>query len=69
LFFAFDYGGDIGFRIAARHHEWIAGVVVQNANAYGKGLSALTRGYVGLRREDERAPSTLQELMTLEKAR
>ncbi len=37
VLFAFDFGGPIGFRIACPHPEWIAGVVVQNANAYEEG--------------------------------
>ncbi|MFY3742990.1 alpha/beta fold hydrolase [Anaeromyxobacter sp. Red801] len=38
-----DYGGPIGFRLAARHPERVRGLVIQNANAYEEGLSALTR--------------------------
>ena len=34
-----DYGGPIGFRIAARHPDWIEGLIVQNANAYLEGIS------------------------------
>jgi pimeloyl-ACP methyl ester carboxylesterase len=35
-----DYGGPIGFRIAAKHPEWISALIIQNANAYGEGLGA-----------------------------
>jgi pimeloyl-ACP methyl ester carboxylesterase len=34
-----DYGGPIGFRLAARHPERITGLVIQNANAYLEGIS------------------------------
>jgi pimeloyl-ACP methyl ester carboxylesterase len=34
-----DYGGPVGFRIAARNPERITGLIVQNANAYREGLS------------------------------
>lgn len=34
-----DYGSPIGFRIAAKHPEWIRAVVVQNANAYLEGIN------------------------------
>jgi len=34
-----DYGGPIGFRIAARHPQWIEALIIQNANAYLEGLS------------------------------
>mgnify|MGYP005753991139 CR=1 FL=1 len=34
-----DYGGPVGLRIASAHPERVAGLVVQNANAYEEGLS------------------------------
>jgi pimeloyl-ACP methyl ester carboxylesterase len=33
-----DFGGPIGFRLAARHPERVSFLVVQNANAYEEGL-------------------------------
>ncbi|BAU51929.1 alpha/beta fold hydrolase [Mucilaginibacter gotjawali] len=33
-----DYGGPIGFRIAAKHPGWISALIIQNANAYQEGL-------------------------------
>jgi pimeloyl-ACP methyl ester carboxylesterase len=39
-----DYGGPIGFRIATKHPERIAGLVIQNANAYEEGLSEAVKG-------------------------
>lgn len=47
--YAFDFGGPVGFRLATRHPEWIAGLVVQNANAYEAGLSDLARGFIANR--------------------
>lgn len=44
--YAFDFGGPVGFRLAARHPEWISALVVQNANAYEEGLSELARGVI-----------------------
>ncbi len=41
--YAFDFGGPVGFRVAQRHPEWIAALIVQNANAYEEGLSDLAR--------------------------
>jgi len=44
-----DYGGPIGFRIAAQRPELIKALIVQNANAYNEGLGdALTPliGYI-----------------------
>jgi len=34
-----DYGGPIGFRIAAAHPERVKGLVIQNTNAYLEGVS------------------------------
>jgi len=47
--YVFDFGGPVGMRLAARHPEWIAGLVVQNANAYEEGLSEMARGLANLR--------------------
>lgn len=34
-----DYGAPVGFRIASRHPGKIAGIIVQNGNAYVEGIS------------------------------
>ena len=36
--YVFDFGAPIGYRIASRHPDWIAGVIAQNGNAYEAGL-------------------------------
>ena len=36
-----DYGGPIGFRIAAKHPDWVEALIIQNTNAYAEGLSPL----------------------------
>lgn len=41
--YAFDFGGPLGFRLATRRPERIAGLIVQNANAYDEGLSDMAR--------------------------
>jgi len=33
-----DYGAPIGYRIAARHPDWIQALIIQNGNAYEEGL-------------------------------
>lgn len=33
-----DYGAPVGFRLAAKHPEWIRGLIVQNGNAYEEGF-------------------------------
>jgi pimeloyl-ACP methyl ester carboxylesterase len=40
LLYLHDYGGPVGFRLAAAHPERVAGLVIQNANAYLEGFSA-----------------------------
>jgi pimeloyl-ACP methyl ester carboxylesterase len=35
-----DFGGPVGLRMAAKHPEWINGLIIQNANAYMEGLVA-----------------------------
>lgn len=37
--YVFDYGAPVGWRLAVRHPEKIAGIVSQNGNAYEEGLS------------------------------
>lgn len=41
-----DYGGPVGFRIAAAHPERVKGFVIQNANAYADGLSDAAKGFL-----------------------
>ena len=36
--YVFDYGAPIGFRIALKHPEKIAGIISQNGNVYAEGL-------------------------------
>jgi pimeloyl-ACP methyl ester carboxylesterase len=34
-----DFGGPVGFRLAARHPEKVAALIIQNANAYNDGVT------------------------------
>jgi pimeloyl-ACP methyl ester carboxylesterase len=63
--YLFDFGAPVGFRLAERHPEWFAGLVVQNGNAYEEGLSAQAREFIGLRPQDDGAEATVRELLTL----
>ncbi|MFD9127976.1 alpha/beta fold hydrolase [Kitasatospora sp. NPDC059571] len=63
--YAFDFGGPVGFRLAVRHPEWITGLIVQNANAYEEGLSALARAAIAHRTGEPGAAEAVQELFTL----
>ncbi len=63
--YAFDFGGPVGFRLATRHPEWIAGLIIQNANAYDEGLSELARGMVAARPGADGAADRVREILTL----
>ncbi|MFJ5692835.1 alpha/beta fold hydrolase [Arthrobacter sp. NPDC093125] len=63
--YVFDFGAPVGFRIAERHPEWIAGLVIQNGNAYEEGLSEAARALLTLDPADPAAVQTLQDLLTL----
>jgi pimeloyl-ACP methyl ester carboxylesterase len=49
IVYVFDFGGPVGMRLATRHPGWVAGLVVQNANAYEAGLSDMARELLTLR--------------------
>jgi Predicted hydrolases or acyltransferases (alpha/beta hydrolase superfamily) len=67
--YMFDFGAPVGFRIAERHPEWIAGLVVQNGNAYEEGLSEAARDFIGLRAETPGALDQVHALLTLDGTR
>jgi pimeloyl-ACP methyl ester carboxylesterase len=67
--YAFDFGAPVGFRLATRHPDWIAGLVIQNANAYEAGLSPFARDFIASRREDEGAEAKICDLLTLSATR
>jgi len=39
----FDFGAPVGFRLAVRHPDRVAGLVIQNGNAYEAGLGPRTQ--------------------------
>jgi pimeloyl-ACP methyl ester carboxylesterase len=67
--FMFDFGGPVGMRLALAHPERIAGLVVQNANAYYEGLSEIARTFVALRPGVPGAVEQAQSMLTLEMTR
>jgi pimeloyl-ACP methyl ester carboxylesterase len=69
VMYLFDYGAPIGLRIATRHPEWIAGIAVQNGNAYDEGLSPIARQIVALKPDTPGAEVTIADLLTLETTR
>lgn len=66
--YMFDFGGPVGMRLAERFPQRIAGIVVQNANAYEEGLSPMARALVALQ-PGEAAERELGQLLTLEMTR
>ncbi|MEV0237434.1 alpha/beta hydrolase [Nonomuraea sp. NPDC050786] len=62
--YVFDFGAPVGFRLAERHPEWIAGLVVQNGNAYAEGLSQGARDFIALRPDMPGAEKTIRDLLT-----
>lgn len=63
--YLFDFGAPVGFRLARRHPEWFAGLIVQNGNAYQEGLSDGARDFIALRPEQPNAEQTIRDLLTL----
>ncbi len=64
--YTFDFGGPVGLRIATRRPEWIAGLVVQNANAYEEGLSPMARDFAALKPGVAGAAERARAILTLE---
>jgi len=62
--YVFDYGAPVGFRVALRHPEWIAGIVAQNGNAYDEGLSDLFKGLIARRPDEPGADEALRSRLT-----
>src|SRR5882724_5672604 len=67
--YAFDFGGPVGFRVAVRHPDWIAGLIVQNANAYDEGMSPLATSLAALRGDTPGARGQLLAVLTLDATR
>jgi len=44
--YAQDFGGPVGFRLAARHPRSVSALIVQNANAYEEGITPYMRELV-----------------------
>lgn len=43
-FYMQDYGGPIGYRLIAKHPDWLGWQVIQNANSYEEGFTATWDG-------------------------
>ncbi|MGW0546014.1 alpha/beta fold hydrolase [Streptomyces altiplanensis] len=67
--YVFDFGAPVGFRLALRHPERIAGLIVQNGNAYEEGLSEAARDFTALTPDTPGAERTVLGLLTLDATR
>jgi pimeloyl-ACP methyl ester carboxylesterase len=63
--YLFDFGAPVGLRLARRHPDRVAGLVVQNGNAYLDGLSAAARAFTALTPDTPGAEQTVLDLFTL----
>jgi pimeloyl-ACP methyl ester carboxylesterase len=67
--YLFDFGAPVGIRLALRHPQWVAGLIVQNANAYAEGLSDAAREFTALTPDTPGAERTILDLFTLDATR
>ncbi|GAB3830962.1 alpha/beta fold hydrolase [Dactylosporangium cerinum] len=65
VLYTFDFGGPVGLRLATRRPAAVAGLVVQNANAYEEGLSDLARGMIANRPGVAGAEDRVREILVL----
>lgn len=65
VMYTFDFGGPVGLRLATRHPEWIAGLIVQNSNAYDAGLSDIARNMIANRPGVPDAEANARQILEL----
>lgn len=65
VLYVFDFGAPVGFRLALRRPEWIAGLIIQNGNAYEEGLSKDAHDFVTMPRDDAASTDKIRQLLTL----
>lgn len=65
VMYMFDFGAPVGYRVAVRRPAWIAGLIVQNANAYLEGLSDGASSFIAMRPEDDGAEAAIRDLLSL----
>jgi pimeloyl-ACP methyl ester carboxylesterase len=64
-----DYGGPVGFRIAAVHPERVQALIIQNANAYQEGLGAKWTGIAQYWENPDEHPEQLDAFVSFEGTR
>ncbi len=65
VLYAFDFGGPVGFRLASRRPAQIAGLIIQNANAYDEGLSDMARAMTANKQGQPGAEDNVREILEL----
>lgn len=64
VLYVFDYGAPVGFRLAQARPDRVAGLVVQNGNAYAEGISDLFAQVLTLRPDQPGAAETIRGELT-----
>ena len=67
--YVFDYGAPVGLRIATARPERVAGLIVQNGNAYVEGLSEATRPLQSYWEDRAAGEEAMRALLTLDGTR
>jgi pimeloyl-ACP methyl ester carboxylesterase len=67
--YLFDFGAPVGLRLAQRHPDWIAGLIVQNGNAYEQGLSEIAKGLTAMKPGLPGAEAAIRGILTLDVTR
>ena len=68
--YVMDYGAPIGYRLALRHPEQIAGIIVQNGDAYEEGLLKFWDQFRAYWKNPSKEPrDAMRELLTLKSTR
>ncbi|MFI9010918.1 alpha/beta fold hydrolase [Actinosynnema sp. NPDC053489] len=67
--YAFDFGAPVGFRLALSRPDRIAGLVVQNGNAYVEGLSDAARDFIAITPGTPGGERVIRDLFTLDATR
>lgn len=65
VIYMFDFGAPVGLRLAEWRSDRVAGLVIQNGNAYEEGLSEQARDLIALRPHTPGAEDTIRGLLTL----
>jgi pimeloyl-ACP methyl ester carboxylesterase len=67
--YVFDFGAPIGFRIASCHPDRIAGLIIQNGNAYEAGLGPMMDVQKAFWADRDGVEPQIRDLLTLEVTR